>query len=139
MIGLDGEKMSKSRGNLVFVSRLRGDGVDPMAIRLALLSGPLPHRPRLDGGPAADGGGAAGHLAAGRGADAGRGRRAACWPGCASGSPTTSTAPARSRWSTRGPRADPGRWTPTLEEEAPRIVCDAVDALLRDLRSGDCG
>jgi L-cysteine:1D-myo-inositol 2-amino-2-deoxy-alpha-D-glucopyranoside ligase len=38
MIGLDGEKMSKSRGNLVFVSRLRGDGVDPMAIRLALLS-----------------------------------------------------------------------------------------------------
>jgi L-cysteine:1D-myo-inositol 2-amino-2-deoxy-alpha-D-glucopyranoside ligase len=39
MIGLDGEKMSKSRGNLVFVSRLRGDGVDPMVIRLALLSG----------------------------------------------------------------------------------------------------
>ena len=39
MIGLDGEKMSKSRGNLVFVSRLRGDKVDPMAIRLALLAG----------------------------------------------------------------------------------------------------
>lgn len=39
MIGLDGEKMSKSRGNLVFVSRLRGDRVDPMAIRLALLFG----------------------------------------------------------------------------------------------------
>jgi L-cysteine:1D-myo-inositol 2-amino-2-deoxy-alpha-D-glucopyranoside ligase len=39
MIGLNGEKMSKSRGNLVFVSRLRGDGVDPMAIRLALMSG----------------------------------------------------------------------------------------------------
>ena len=38
MIGLDGEKMSKSRGNLVFVSRLRGEGVDPLAIRLALLS-----------------------------------------------------------------------------------------------------
>jgi L-cysteine:1D-myo-inositol 2-amino-2-deoxy-alpha-D-glucopyranoside ligase len=38
MIGLDGEKMSKSRGNLVFVSRLRGDGVDPMAIRLGLMS-----------------------------------------------------------------------------------------------------
>ncbi len=38
MIGLDGEKMSKSRGNLVFVSALRRDGVDPMAIRLALLS-----------------------------------------------------------------------------------------------------
>ena len=38
MIGLDGLKMSKSKGNLVFVSRLRGDGVDPMAIRLALIS-----------------------------------------------------------------------------------------------------
>ncbi|WP_433790336.1 cysteine--1-D-myo-inosityl 2-amino-2-deoxy-alpha-D-glucopyranoside ligase [Actinoplanes sp. CA-252034] len=38
MIGLDGEKMSKSRGNLVFVSRLRGDGVDPMAVRLGLLT-----------------------------------------------------------------------------------------------------
>ena len=36
--GLDGEKMSKSRGNLVFVSKLRESGVDPMAIRLALLS-----------------------------------------------------------------------------------------------------
>jgi L-cysteine:1D-myo-inositol 2-amino-2-deoxy-alpha-D-glucopyranoside ligase len=38
MVGLDGEKMSKSRGNLVFVSALRREGVDPMAIRLALLS-----------------------------------------------------------------------------------------------------
>jgi L-cysteine:1D-myo-inositol 2-amino-2-deoxy-alpha-D-glucopyranoside ligase len=38
MVGLDGEKMSKSRGNLVFVSVLRTDGVDPMAIRLALLA-----------------------------------------------------------------------------------------------------
>ncbi|HTZ42803.1 MAG TPA: cysteine--1-D-myo-inosityl 2-amino-2-deoxy-alpha-D-glucopyranoside ligase [Jatrophihabitans sp.] len=39
MIGLDGEKMSKSRGNLVFVSSLRRAQVDPMAIRLALLDG----------------------------------------------------------------------------------------------------
>ncbi|MFE9695100.1 cysteine--1-D-myo-inosityl 2-amino-2-deoxy-alpha-D-glucopyranoside ligase [Micromonospora sp. NPDC005806] len=39
MIGLDGEKMSKSKGNLVFVSRLRADRVDPMAMRLALMSG----------------------------------------------------------------------------------------------------
>src|SRR5450631_3109316 len=38
MVGLDGEKMSKSRGNLVFVSTLREAGVDPMAIRLALLA-----------------------------------------------------------------------------------------------------
>jgi L-cysteine:1D-myo-inositol 2-amino-2-deoxy-alpha-D-glucopyranoside ligase len=39
MIGLDGEKMSKSRGNLVLVSKLRAAGVDPMAVRLALLDG----------------------------------------------------------------------------------------------------
>jgi L-cysteine:1D-myo-inositol 2-amino-2-deoxy-alpha-D-glucopyranoside ligase len=39
MIGLDGEKMSKSKGNLVFVSKLRGAGVDSMAVRLGLLSG----------------------------------------------------------------------------------------------------
>ena len=38
MIGLDGEKMSKSKGNLVFVSQLLRDGVDPMAIRIALMS-----------------------------------------------------------------------------------------------------
>ncbi len=38
MIGLDGEKMSKSRGNLVFVSKLRAEGVDMGALRLALLS-----------------------------------------------------------------------------------------------------
>lgn len=39
MIGWDGHKMSKSRGNLVLVSRLRADGVDPSAIRLGLLAG----------------------------------------------------------------------------------------------------
>ena len=39
MIGLNGEKMSKSRGNLVLVSTLRTAGTDPMAIRLALLAG----------------------------------------------------------------------------------------------------
>ncbi len=38
MIGLDGEKMSKSLGNLVFVSKLVAAGTDPGALRLALLS-----------------------------------------------------------------------------------------------------
>jgi L-cysteine:1D-myo-inositol 2-amino-2-deoxy-alpha-D-glucopyranoside ligase len=37
MVGYDGAKMSKSRGNLVFVSALRNSDVDPMAIRLTLL------------------------------------------------------------------------------------------------------
>ncbi|MFA5919627.1 MAG: cysteine--1-D-myo-inosityl 2-amino-2-deoxy-alpha-D-glucopyranoside ligase [Candidatus Nanopelagicaceae bacterium] len=38
MIGLNGEKMSKSLGNLVFLSDLIKAGEDPMAIRLALMS-----------------------------------------------------------------------------------------------------
>ncbi|MGO2633398.1 MAG: cysteine--1-D-myo-inosityl 2-amino-2-deoxy-alpha-D-glucopyranoside ligase [Galactobacter sp.] len=37
MVGLDGEKMSKSLGNLVLVSKLRAQGVDPRVIRLVLL------------------------------------------------------------------------------------------------------
>ncbi len=38
MVRLDGEKMSKSLGNLVFVSALLADGADPMAVRLAILA-----------------------------------------------------------------------------------------------------
>jgi L-cysteine:1D-myo-inositol 2-amino-2-deoxy-alpha-D-glucopyranoside ligase len=38
MVGLDGEKMSKSRGNLVFVSRLLAAGTEASALRLALLA-----------------------------------------------------------------------------------------------------
>jgi L-cysteine:1D-myo-inositol 2-amino-2-deoxy-alpha-D-glucopyranoside ligase len=38
MVGFEGEKMSKSKGNLVLVSRLRAAGHDPMAVRLALLA-----------------------------------------------------------------------------------------------------
>jgi len=37
MIGLNGEKMSKSLGNLVFVSTLMNSGISPMAIRIALM------------------------------------------------------------------------------------------------------
>jgi L-cysteine:1D-myo-inositol 2-amino-2-deoxy-alpha-D-glucopyranoside ligase len=44
MVGLDGEKMSKSRGNLVFVSELRAQGTSPAALRLALLD----HHYRVD-------------------------------------------------------------------------------------------
>lgn len=44
MVGYDGHKMSKSRGNLVLVSRLLADGVEPMAVRLAVLA----HRYRDD-------------------------------------------------------------------------------------------
>jgi L-cysteine:1D-myo-inositol 2-amino-2-deoxy-alpha-D-glucopyranoside ligase len=38
LVSYQGEKMSKSLGNLVFVSRLVADGTDPMAIRMALLA-----------------------------------------------------------------------------------------------------
>jgi L-cysteine:1D-myo-inositol 2-amino-2-deoxy-alpha-D-glucopyranoside ligase len=38
MVRLDGEKMSKSLGNLVFVSRLLADGVDPIVVRLAVIA-----------------------------------------------------------------------------------------------------
>ena len=38
MVSYHGEKMSKSLGNLVFVSKLLAGGVDPMAIRMALLA-----------------------------------------------------------------------------------------------------
>ena len=38
MVSYQGHKMSKSLGNLVFVSGLRADGVDPMAVRMALLA-----------------------------------------------------------------------------------------------------
>ena len=44
MVRLDGEKMSKSLGNLVFVNALLAGGTDPMAVRLAILA----HRYRLD-------------------------------------------------------------------------------------------
>jgi L-cysteine:1D-myo-inositol 2-amino-2-deoxy-alpha-D-glucopyranoside ligase len=38
LVRLDGEKMSKSRGNLVFVSKLLAAGNDPMAVRLGIIS-----------------------------------------------------------------------------------------------------
>jgi L-cysteine:1D-myo-inositol 2-amino-2-deoxy-alpha-D-glucopyranoside ligase len=38
MVRFEGEKMSKSRGNLVFVSQLLAEGHDPMAVRLAIIS-----------------------------------------------------------------------------------------------------
>jgi len=44
MVRLDGAKMSKSLGNLVFVSRLVADGIDPMAVRLGIMS----NRHRMD-------------------------------------------------------------------------------------------
>lgn len=38
MLELNGEKMSKRKGNLIFLSRLTADHVDPMAVRLTLIT-----------------------------------------------------------------------------------------------------
>lgn len=59
MVGLGGEKMSKSLGNLVLVSRLREAGVHPGELRLALLD----HRYRSDRDWTTDGLGRAQHRA----------------------------------------------------------------------------
>jgi L-cysteine:1D-myo-inositol 2-amino-2-deoxy-alpha-D-glucopyranoside ligase len=136
MIGLDGEKMSKSRGNLVFVSRLRGDGVDPMAIRLALLSGHY----RTDRAWTAD------LLLAAE-------ERLATWRRAVALDAGAPAAPllVGMRERLADDLDSPGAiglvdaWAAQtlagdgdLEDEAPRIVCDAVDALLGvDLQ--DCG
>ena len=74
MIGWDGHKMSKSRGNLVLVSRLRADGVDPAAIRLGLLAGHYRADRSWTDARARRGAGPAGPVARGDGA-AGRSRR----------------------------------------------------------------
>ena len=96
MVAYDGEKMSKSRGNLVFVSKLRAAGVDPMAIRLALLA----HHYRDDWEYTdADLTAAVERLRVwrcGRGAFERRRTPRRCSKRCACGSKTTSTR--RARW-----------------------------------------
>ena len=136
MIGLDGAKMSKSRGNLVFVSKLRGEGVDPMAIRLALLSGHY----RTDRAWTDD-------LLRQAVRRLGTWRRAAALDAGAPAGPVLNGL--RERLSddldTTGAIALVDDWAARtlaggadLEEQAPRIVCDAVDALL-GVELQDCG
>jgi L-cysteine:1D-myo-inositol 2-amino-2-deoxy-alpha-D-glucopyranoside ligase len=126
MIGLDGEKMSKSRGNLVFVSKLRGAGVDPMAVRLALLDGHYRSDREWTGGrlPAAE-------------------RRLARWRAGVARSSAPPAEPVldlvRDRLAddldTAGAIAAVDRWAadqpgPDANPDAPALVADLVDALL---------
>ena len=126
MIGLDGEKMSKSRGNLVFVSKLRGAGVDPMAVRLALLDGHYRSDREWTGGrlPAAE-------------------RRLARWRAGVARSSAPPGEPVldlvRDRLAddldTAGAIAAVDRWAadqpgPDANPDAPALVADLVDALL---------
>ena len=110
LVGLDGTKMSKSLGNLVFVGDLCKEW-DPAAVRLALLGPPLPLRLGLaDGRGHAGGGGPAGVVA--ERARRGRGRRqrgAGAGPG---GARRGSRHPGRAAWPwTR--RQPPGGPSPT--------------------------
>jgi L-cysteine:1D-myo-inositol 2-amino-2-deoxy-alpha-D-glucopyranoside ligase len=126
MIGLDDEKMSKSRGNLVFVSKLRGAGVDPMAVRLALLDGHYRSDREWTGGrlPAAE-------------------RRLARWRVSVARSSAPPAEPVldlvRDRLAddldTAGAIAAVDRWAadqpgPDANPDAPALVADLVDALL---------
>ncbi len=126
MIGLDGEKMSKSRGNLVLVSKLRSAGVDPMAIRLALLDGHYRSDREWTGGrlPAAE-------------------ARLARWRAAMAQltGPSADAALAEIRagladdLDTEGAIAAVDRWVDAADgggadERAPGLMRDAVDALL---------
>ena len=75
MIGLDGEKMSKSRGNLVFVSKLRSPAGRPERDPAGPAGRALPRRPPVDRGAADRGAGPAGPLAGGGGPGRGGTRR----------------------------------------------------------------
>ena len=128
MLAFKGSKMSKSLGNLVFVSVLRGDGVDPMAIRLALLS----HHYRSDWEWKTE-------ILEDAIARLGRWRAAAalsrpgrtastCSPACAPASRTTWMR--RWRWPRVDAWADGALAGDTADAEAPALVSAAVDALL---------
>jgi L-cysteine:1D-myo-inositol 2-amino-2-deoxy-alpha-D-glucopyranoside ligase len=127
MIGLDGEKMSKSRGNLVFVSKLRGAQVDPMAIRLALLDGHYRSDREWTGGrlPAAET-----RLARWRAAAALHDGPVAAQvidevrTRLADDLDTPAALQAIDRW------ADHALERPGADDAAPRLVTDLVDALL---------
>ncbi|GAB1823267.1 cysteine--1-D-myo-inosityl 2-amino-2-deoxy-alpha-D-glucopyranoside ligase [Herbidospora sp. RD11066] len=122
MVGLDGEKMSKSRGNLVFVSRLR-QSADPMAIRLALLN----HHYRSDWGYTdADLTGATERLA--------RWRAAAARPAGPSGAELLASVRDRIADDLDAPGAlaaiDAWAASEGDDAEAPRLMRDVADALL---------
>jgi L-cysteine:1D-myo-inositol 2-amino-2-deoxy-alpha-D-glucopyranoside ligase len=127
MIGLDGEKMSKSRGNLVLVSKLRAARIDPMAVRLALLDGHYRADREWTGGrlPTAE-------------RRLGRWRAAVALPAGPDATLLRETVRARlaDDLDTTGAIAAVDRWadaalaTPGSDPAAPAAVRDVLDALL---------
>ena len=81
--------MSKSRGNLVLVSKLRADGIDPAAIRLGLLAGHYRDRPVVESTASSTRRRRGWHAGAQRRRSARRARTRRTWsPGCAGTWPT---------------------------------------------------
>ena len=119
MVGFEGHKMSKSLGNLVLVSRLRADGVDPAAIRLVLATSTTAttgsgRRGCSTTQPSGWLSGAkryAARITTSRRRSMPRERSGPRWP-------TTWTRHARSRSWTRGPRGRGPRRTPPAREPA---------------------
>src|SRR3954451_11328160 len=136
MIGLDGEKMSKSRGNLVLVSKLRAAGVDPMAIRLALLDGHYRADREWTGGrlPSAEARLARWRAAVAlRSAPSATGLLAEVRGLLADDLDTTAAIAAIDRWVSSALSAPPADGDPS----APNLVARMVDALLGvDLSTG---
>lgn len=128
MVGLDGEKMSKSKGNLVLVSKLRAAGEDPAAIRLAILA----HHYRSDWSWTDEGFAAAkADLAAWRTAldHAPEGSGPALLAGMREALAADLDAPAAVAAVSRWARAANDGGAPTSAADAA-LVKDAVDALL---------
>ncbi len=127
MVGLDGRKMSKSLGNLVLVSDLRAAGVDPMALRLALLG--QHYRGDWDWSDA---------LLAGAGERLERWRQAVMLPGGPPGLPVLDAVRQRLADDLDAPGAVAAvdAWAASAlggdhaDPSAPRLIRDTVDALL---------
>ncbi len=131
LVAYEGEKMSKSRGNLVFVSALRAAGVDPMAIRLALLA----HHYRAEWEwTDADLAAGAARLERWRAAVSGNGgpdagaTLAAVRAALADDLDAPAALAAVDAWAERS--LDPARDTSGDHEGAPGVVARAIDALL---------
>ncbi len=131
LVAYQGEKMSKSRGNLVFVSALRATGVDPMAIRLALLA----HHYRAEWEwTDADLAAGVARLARWRAALSGNGGPdadatvAALRAALADDLDAPAALAAVDAWAERS--LDPARATAGDDEGAPGVIARAVDALL---------
>jgi L-cysteine:1D-myo-inositol 2-amino-2-deoxy-alpha-D-glucopyranoside ligase len=131
LVAYEGEKMSKSRGNLVFLSALRAAGADPMAIRLALLA--QHYRTEWEWTDADLAAGAT-RLARWRAAMSGNGGPdadatvAAVRAALADDLDAPAALAAVDAWAERS--LDPARDTAADDEGAPGVIARTVDALM---------